>query len=78
MSLLLLPVGLAIGTVIMTTAGALGLPLALLFWATVATKVWDMAVGLSIDLSARTILYQPLPAHVRQAAVLPLRGRRIA
>ncbi len=65
LSLLLLPIGLAIGTVIMTTAGALGAPLVLLFWATVATKVWDMAVGLSVDLSARTILYQPLPAHVR-------------
>jgi HEAT repeat protein len=65
LSLLLLPIGLATGTVIMTTAGALGLPLVLLFWATVATKVWDMAVGLSVDLSARTILYQPLPAHVR-------------
>jgi ATP:ADP antiporter, AAA family len=64
-SLLLLPIGLAFGTVIMTTTGALGVPLALLFWATVATKVWDMAVGLSIDLSARTILYQPLPAHLR-------------
>lgn len=65
LSLLLLPIGLAIGGVIMTTAGALGAPLVLLFWATVATKVWDMAVGLSIDLSARTILYQPLPTHLR-------------
>jgi ATP:ADP antiporter, AAA family len=65
LNLLLLPIGLAVGTMIMTTAGVLGLPLVLLFWATMATKVWDMAVGFSIDQSARTILYQPLPAHLR-------------
>ncbi len=65
MSLLILPVGLVIGTVVMATAGVLGIPLVLLFWTTVATKVWDMCVGLSIDQSARTILYQPLPIMLR-------------
>lgn len=64
-SLLILPIGLAISVSLIAVLGTLGGALTLIFWATVIAKMLDMSVGLSIDLSARTILYQPLPADVR-------------
>jgi ATP/ADP translocase/HEAT repeat protein len=64
-SLLILPIGLAISVAFIAALGTLGSALTLIFWITVIAKLLDMSVGLSIDLSARTILYQPLPAAVR-------------
>jgi AAA family ATP:ADP antiporter len=64
-SLLILPVGLAIGAVIMSVAGLAGLPVLILFAAAVATKIWSVGAGFSVDQSARSILYQPLPPSLR-------------
>jgi ATP:ADP antiporter, AAA family len=64
-SLLILPIGLVISVSLIALLGTLGGALTLIFWATVIAKLLDMSVGFSIDLSARTILYQPLSADVR-------------
>ena len=64
-SLLLLPIGLLVTSALVAGAGTFGGPLSLIFGMTVIAKLLDMSVGLSIDLSARTILYQPLPTEVR-------------
>jgi ATP/ADP translocase/HEAT repeat protein len=64
-SLLILPIGLGISVALIAALGTLGGALTLVFWITVLAKLLDMSVGLSIDLAARTILYQPLPAQVR-------------
>jgi hypothetical protein len=37
----------------------------LLFWLATSNKLLDMSLGFSVDLSARTILYQPLPPGKR-------------
>lgn len=64
-SLLILPVALLVTTGAVAAFGTLGAALGVIFWVTVIAKLLDMSVGLSLDLSARTILYQPLPAKLR-------------
>jgi len=64
-SLLILPVGLAIGALAMSAVELAALPFWFLFAAAVATKVWSVGAGFSIDQSARSMLYQPLPPSLR-------------
>lgn len=64
-SLLILPLGLVIGAVIMSVTGLTGLPILILFAAAVATKIWSVGAGFSVDQAARSILYQPLPPSLR-------------
>ena len=63
--LLLLPVALVAAVAMTAMTGTLGGSVALLFWLIVVTKIADMALGFSVDRSALTILYQPLPPDKR-------------
>lgn len=67
-SLLALPIGLVGGATIMAVTGLLNGPVLLVFGAAVATKVWSIGVGFSIDQSARSILVQPFSASQRTQA----------
>ncbi|NNF63969.1 MAG: cyclic nucleotide-binding domain-containing protein [Acidimicrobiia bacterium] len=64
-SLLVLPVGLTIGTAALVVLDVASGPLFALFVIAVLTKMWGMGVGFSLDLSARSVVYQPLPAALR-------------
>jgi ATP/ADP translocase/HEAT repeat protein len=64
-SLLILPVFLVVGTGSMALLVALGIAATLLFWLAIGNKLLDMALGFSIDRTAQTILYQPLPSGLR-------------
>ena len=64
-SLLILPVLLVLGTGSMTILATLGVAVGLLFWLAISNKLLDMSLGFSIDRSAQTILYQPLPPGQR-------------
>lgn len=64
-SLLILPVFLVVGTGSMALLVALGIAATLLFWLAISNKLLDMALGFSIDRTAQTILYQPLPSGQR-------------
>ncbi len=64
-SLLILPVFLVVGTGSMALLVALGIAATLLFWLAISNKLLDMALGFSIDRTAQTILYQPLPSGLR-------------
>jgi len=64
-SLLILPLGLLAGALIMAGNIMLGGPFIVLFVAAVASRVWGVWIGFSIDQSARSILYQPLPPQTR-------------
>jgi AAA family ATP:ADP antiporter len=67
-SLLILPLVLAVSATLMALFGTLGAALTFLFWLTVIAKLLDMSIGFSIDRSALTILYQPLPLDQRGQA----------
>lgn len=67
-SLLVLPVGLTVGSVVLVALEVASGPLIALFAVAVMAKMWDMGVGFSLDLSARSVLYQPLPAVLRTRA----------
>ena len=67
-SLLALPAGLVGGAAIMAITGLLNGPVLLVFGVAVATKVWSIGVGFSIDQSARSILVQPFSASQRTQA----------
>ncbi|WP_291389760.1 cyclic nucleotide-binding domain-containing protein [Devosia sp.] len=64
-SLLTLPVGLAVGAAVMALTGALSGPALLLFCAAVATKIWSVGAGFSVDQAARSVLFQPFSAALR-------------
>ncbi len=64
-SLLVLPVGLTVGAVALVTLDVASGPLIALFVVAVMTKGWGLSVGFSVDQSARSVLYQPLPAVLR-------------
>jgi AAA family ATP:ADP antiporter len=64
-SLLILPIALLAGSGSMAVLGTVAAGATLLFLLTVGTKLLDLALGFSIDLAARNILYQPLPADQR-------------
>jgi HEAT repeat protein len=67
-SLLILPVLLVAGVAGMAIAASLGSPVLVLFWITTAAKLLDMGLGFSVDRSAQTVLYQPLPPMLRARA----------
>lgn len=67
-SLLILPVALLIGTGAMAVTGLVAGAVSLLFWLLVVNRLLDNALGFSIDRSALSILYQPLPADQRGQA----------
>ena len=64
-SLLILPVLLVAGVAFMAIATSQGSSVLLLFWITTAAKLLAMGLGFSVDRSAQTVLYQPLPAGQR-------------
>jgi HEAT repeat protein len=63
--LLVLPVSLLIVTGIFSLVGTVWGIIPLLFWLATINRVLDLAFQFSIDQSAQTILYQPLPASER-------------
>ncbi len=65
LGILVLPMALAAGTVSMTVTGVVLGATALFFWLAALTKLLNMTLGFSIDRSALTILYQPLPVSER-------------
>jgi ATP/ADP translocase len=65
---LVLPVALVIGVAVMAVTGSVSGAVALFFWAVVLTRLLEMALRFSIDRSASTVLYQPLPANQRGRA----------
>jgi AAA family ATP:ADP antiporter len=72
-SLLILPLVMVIGSGGMSIAGLAAAALAL-FWLTMGTKLLDLAIGFSIDRSALTILYQPLPVNQRNRIQVTAEG----
>jgi HEAT repeat protein len=67
-SLLILPVALLIGTGSVAVIGFAAGVVLVFFWLLVLNKVLDVTLGFSIDRSALSILYQPLPADLRRQA----------
>ncbi|UCC86755.1 MAG: cyclic nucleotide-binding domain-containing protein [Anaerolineales bacterium] len=67
-SIMVLPVILLVGVAAMAVIGSVPGVVTLLFWTTVLARLLEMALRFSIDRSAFTILYQPLPAHQRGRA----------
>jgi hypothetical protein len=63
--LLVLPVSLLIITGAFSLVGTVWGIIPLLFWLATVNRVLDLAFQFSIDQSAQTILYQPLPASER-------------
>jgi HEAT repeat protein len=64
-SLLILPVGLIAVTVVGVLLGSFPGLVGLLFVLAVLSKLMNMALGFSVDLSSQNVLYQPLPAQQR-------------
>jgi ATP/ADP translocase/HEAT repeat protein len=60
-SLLILPALLFVGTSSMALLATLGIAATMLFWLATGNKLLDMALGFSIDRTAQTILFQPMP-----------------
>jgi AAA family ATP:ADP antiporter len=65
---LILPVTLVVGVAAMAVTGSVSGAVALFFWATMLTRLLEMALRFSLDRSASTVLYQPLPANQRGRA----------
>jgi HEAT repeat protein len=63
--LLVLPVSLLIVTGVFSVVGTAWGIIPLLFWLATVNRILDLAFQFSIDQSAQTILYQPLPASER-------------
>jgi AAA family ATP:ADP antiporter len=72
--LLSLPVALTTGALLVAVTGTIWGPLALIFWLTTVTKLFDSAIRPSVYRSAGLILYQPLSADQRARVLTAVEG----
>jgi hypothetical protein len=72
--LVALPVAVGLGAVVVGVGSGLGQPLALVFWAIAASRLFDQVLRESVDLSAVLVLYQPLAPAQRVGAQTAVEG----